>query len=76
MSSFPSHPIHTLGRARGCYIPICRIMKAPVKSIAKGVVGDPTLEPGFPISLRLTGFWIDGGQVMALYFTVKVGELP
>ena len=51
-------------------------MKAPVKSIAKVVVGDPTLEQGFPISLRLTGLWIGRGQVVALYFTVKVGGLP
>lgn len=55
---------------------VCIVMKAPVKSIAKVVVGDPTLEQGFPISLRLTGLWIGGGQVVVLYFTVKVGELP
>lgn len=58
------------------HFPQYKICEAPVKSIAKVVVGDLTLEPGFPVSLRLTGFWIGGGQVVALYFTVKVGELP
>lgn len=39
------------------------------------IVGDTTLELGFLISVGLE-FWIGKGQVVALNFRVRLGELP
>ena len=64
MSSFPSHPIHTLGRARGCYIPHMHSNESTSEKHGQSGSGRSHLRTGlshFTETNRILDWWRPGG---------------